>query len=165
MSQRAICAALLALVVTGTASAAGVTGMKQGAGGSAVQGAAGTSGSTGGDGLERCDRPLGAMAVVEPQDYVMASLSRYSLGSPTSIIRMMIQQSNCFIVVERGMGMQNMMQERALMESGELRGGSNYGGGQMVAADFVLTPNIVFSDNDAGGVGGAIGGLFAARAG
>jgi len=160
VSQRAICAALLALVVTGTASAAGVTGMKQGAGGSAVQGAAGTSGSTGGDGLERCDRPLGAMAVVEPQDYVMASLSRYSLGSPTSIIRMMIQQSNCFIVVERGMGMQNMMQERALMESGELRGGSNYGGGQMVAADFVLTPNIVFSDNDAGGVGGAIGGLF-----
>ena len=27
---------------------------------------------------------------------------------------MMIQQSNCFIVVERGAGMQNMMQERQL---------------------------------------------------
>jgi curli biogenesis system outer membrane secretion channel CsgG len=27
---------------------------------------------------------------------------------------MMIQQSNCFIVVERGTGMQNVMQERQL---------------------------------------------------
>jgi curli biogenesis system outer membrane secretion channel CsgG len=159
MKLRYSCAALLALLMlSATAHAAGITGMKKGEGGSEVQGAAGTSGSTGGDGLERCDRPLGAMAVVEPQDYIMASLSQYSLGSPTGIIRMMIQQSNCFIVVERGMGMQNMMQERALMDSGELRQGSNYGGGQMVAADFVLTPSVVFSDDNAGGVGGAVGG-------
>ena len=73
---------------------------------------------------------------------------------------MMIQQSNCFIVVERGQGMANIQQERALMESGELRSGSNMGGGQMVAADFVLTPSVVFSDSDAGGVGGAIGGAI-----
>jgi len=155
-----VTAAVTLLLAAGTASAAGVTDMKQGSGGSAVQGAAGTSSTTGAEGLERCSQPLGAMAVVEPQDYVMAALSKYSLGSPTSIIRMMIQQSNCFIVVERGMGMQNMMQERALMNSGELRQSSNYGGGQMVAADFVLTPNVVFSDNDAGGIGGAVGGLF-----
>ena len=94
----------------------------------------------------------------------MAALSRYNLQSPVGIIRMMIQQSNCFIVVERGQGMQNMMQERALMDSGELRQNSNIGGGQMVAADFILTPAVVFSDNNAGGVGGgvggAIGGLF-----
>lgn len=142
--------------------------MKQGAGGSAVQGAAGTSGSTGADDLERCDQPMAALAVVEPQDYVMSALSQYQLGSPVGIIRMMVQQSNCFIVVERGMGLGNMMQERELMESGELRGGSNMGGGQMVAADFVLTPSVVFSDGDAGGIGGAlggaVGGLFGKRA-
>jgi hypothetical protein len=34
------------------------------------------------------------------------------------------------------------------------------GGGQMVSADFVLTPAVVFSEDDAGGVGGALGGLF-----
>ena len=69
---------------------------------------------------------------------------------------MMIQQSNCFIVVERGVGMQNMMQERELPSAGEARTGSNMGGGQMVAADFILTPSVVFSENNAGGVGGAV---------
>src|SRR5574339_135834 len=38
------------------------------------------------------------------------------------------------------------------------------GGGQMVAADFVLTPNVVFSENNAGGVGGAVGGIFGHKA-
>jgi hypothetical protein len=50
--------------------------------------------------------------------------------------------------------MQNMMQERALAKSGELRQDSNVGGGQMVTADYVLTPAVVFSENNAGGVGG-----------
>jgi hypothetical protein len=90
----------------------------------------------------------------------MSALSRYNLQSPVGLIRMMIQQSNCFIVVERGQGMQNMMQERALAGGGELRGGSNVGGGQMVAADFILTPAVVFSENNAGGVGAGLGGLF-----
>src|SRR5690606_35065369 len=147
-----VAAALLSLCT-------GALAQTQGAGGSQVQGSAGPGGSQGDDGLEHCDRPMGAMAVVEPQNHVSQALSRYGLGSPTSLIRMMIQQSNCFIVVERGMGMQNMMQERALAESGELRQGSNMGGGQMVGADFVLTPAVVFSENNAGGVGGALGGL------
>lgn len=133
----------------------------QGAGGSAVQGGAGTSGATADStGLAHCDKPMGALAVVEPQDQVMAALSSYSLQSPTGIIRMMVQQSNCFIVVERGQAMQNMMQERALMDSGQLRDNSNIGGGQMVVADFILTPAVVFSDNNAGGMGGALGGAL-----
>lgn len=139
--------------------------MKKGSGGSEVQGSAGPSGSQGDAGQEHCDKPMGAMAVVEPQDYVSQSLSRYGLQSPTGLIRMMIQQSNCFLVVERGIGMQNMMQERALSESGELRQNSNMGGGQMVSADFVLTPAVVFSENDSGGVGGALGGLIGGNKG
>jgi curli biogenesis system outer membrane secretion channel CsgG len=67
---------------------------------------------------------------------------------------MMIQQSNCFIVVERGAGMRNVMQERQLAGSGEMRDGSNMGQGQMVAADFVMTPAVVFSEGNAGGIGG-----------
>lgn len=158
-------AVVLATTLCGVALA-GPTDMKKGEGGSDVQGAAGTQGAVGAAGdLERCDKPMGAMAVVEPQDYVMAALSRYSLGSPVGLIRMMIQQSNCFVVVERGMGMQNMMQERALAESGQVRQNSNMGGGQMVAADFVLTPAVVFSEKNSGGFGGAIGGLLGGRSG
>ena len=123
--------------------------MKKGEGGSEVQGSTGPGGSQGDSGLEHCDKPMGALAVVEPQDYVAQSLLHYGLESPTGLIRMMVQQSNCFVVVERGMGMQNMMQERALAESGELRQGANMGGGQMVGADFVLTPAVVFKENDA----------------
>ena len=141
-------------------AAEGPLAQQKGQGGSEVQGSAGPGGSQGDNGLEHCDKPMGAMAVVEPQDYVMQSLSQYGLQSPTGLIRMMVQQSNCFVVVERGIGMQNMMQERALHESGELRSGSNMGGGQMVGADFVLTPQVVFSENDAGGAAGALGGLL-----
>jgi hypothetical protein len=141
----------------------GVTGYKQGKGASPVQGAAGTSGSASDNGIQKCDKPMGAMAVVEPQDYVMASLSQYGLQSPVGLIRLMIQQSNCFLVVERGQGMQNVMQERELAKSGELRQGSNMGGGQMVSADFVLTPAVVFSEGNAGGIGGALGGVLGRR--
>lgn len=158
-------AVLAALSLASAQAAEGPLATKKGSGGSEVQGSAGPGGSQGDNGNEKCDKPMGAMAVVEPQDYVSQSLSRYGLQSPTGIIRMMIQQSNCFIVVERGMGMQNMMQERALAESGELRQGSNMGGGQMVSADFVLTPNIVFQENNAGGVGGALGGILGGSTG
>jgi hypothetical protein len=92
------------------------------------------------------------------------ALARYRLQSPVPLIRMMIQQSNCFIVVERGQGLRNMEQERVLASNGQARSGSNIGGGQMVAADFVLTPGVVFSENNAGGVGGAVAGLFGSKA-
>jgi curli biogenesis system outer membrane secretion channel CsgG len=163
--RAAVVAALSLLCLPLAAGAQGLLGQRKGEGGSEIQGSAGPGGSQGANGLEHCDRPMGALAVVEPQDYVSQSLSRYGLQSPTGLIRMMVQQSNCFIVVERGIGMQNMMQERALQESGELRQGSNMGGGQMVSADFVLTPAVVFSENDSGGVGGALGGLIGGNKG
>lgn len=159
-------AAAFALVPALAIAQGGLTKEKQGQGGSIVKGSAGTDGSKGDSGLEHCDKPMGAMAVVEPQSEYMMALSRYNLQSPVSLIRMMIQQSNCFIVVERGQGLRNMEQERALAEGGQTRSGSNIGGGQMVAADFILTPAVVFSENNAGGVGGGIaGGLLGRRAG
>ena len=152
--------ALTVAYATSAFAQGGLTKEKQGQGGSAVKGAAGTNGSVGDNGLEHCDRPMGAMAVVEPQSEYMMALSRYNLQSPVSLIRMMIQQSNCFIVVERGQGLRNMEQERALAGGGQTRAGSNMGGGQMVAADFIMTPAVVFSEGNAGGVGGAVGGLL-----
>src|SRR5689334_2312475 len=133
-------------------------------GGSKVQGAAGTSGGAGDKGLEHCAKPMAAVAVSEPQSHILSSLSGYGLSSAVPLIRLMIQQSNCFLVVERGVAMQNMMQERSLAQGGEMRQGANMGGGQMVPADFLLTPNVVFAENNAGGVGGAVGGLLGRRA-
>jgi len=82
------------------------------------------------------------------------------LGSTVPVLRMMVQQSNCFVVVERGRAMNNMMQERELMQSGEMRSGSNFGKGQMVAADYTMNPSIQFAAKGTGGLGAAIGGLF-----
>ena len=114
--------------------------------------------------VEHCSKKLGVLAVAEPQQG-WAYLSQYQLGSPAALLRMMVQNSGCFDVVERGVGMQNLKEERALAEGGELRGESNVGKGQMQAADFVMTPNIQVSSSDTGGVGGAIGGALLGRFG
>jgi len=112
--------------------------------------------------LEKCDGPKGTIAVAEPQSHVIMALSRYNLPPPTSLLRQYIQNSNCFQVVERGRAMRNIQQERNLSESGMLQQDSNMGGGQMVTADFVMTPDVIFKDSNAGGagVGAAVGSLF-----
>lgn len=132
---------------------------------SAQSGSAGGANSQGANGLEYCSDALGTVAVVEDQrehwwsDYYR----RYPrLGSTIPVLRLMIQQSNCFVVVERGKAMNNMMGERALAQSGELRNGSNFGKGQMVAADFTLSPSIQFSEKT-GGLGAALGGLLGSK--
>jgi len=121
--------------------------------------------------LERCDQSLGTLGVVEDQSAAWYSQLRgYKLGSTVPVIRMMIQQSNCFVIVERGGAMHNMRTERELEKSGEMRGGSNFGQGQMVAADYTMSPSIQFSQNTGGGRAGLIGfipgaGVLAAVAG
>jgi curli biogenesis system outer membrane secretion channel CsgG len=122
------------------------------AGGAATEGASSQ--------LEHCDESLGTMAVVEDQTAPWyGGLAQYKLGSTVPVLRLLIQQSNCFVVVERGRAMSNMMQERALEQSGETREGSNFGKGQMVAADYTMSPSINFSQKGTGGVGGALGGF------
>jgi curli biogenesis system outer membrane secretion channel CsgG len=111
--------------------------------------------------LERCDKPLGTMAVVEDTNapwyhYLTRQLQ---LPATTPVLRLLVQQSNCFVVVDRGRAMQQMAGERALESSGELRQGSQFGKGQMVAADYAMTPSITFSSNDTGGVGGGVGAI------
>ena len=65
-------------------------------------------------------------------------------------------------------GLEGLLDPRPvdLAGGGELRSSSNMGGGQMVAADFIMTPSVVFSEGNAGGVGGAaVGRLFGGVAG
>jgi curli biogenesis system outer membrane secretion channel CsgG len=105
--------------------------------------------------IEKCSHRLGVLAVTEPNGG-WGYLSSYQLGSPAQLIRMMVQDSGCFDVVERGMAMQNIREERSLAEAGEMRGESNIGKGQMQAADFVMTPAVQIAANNTGGVGAAL---------
>jgi hypothetical protein len=113
--------------------------------------------------VEKCERSLGTIAVSENQGASQSQLQSYGLGSPVSLLRIMIQQSGCFTVVERGVAMQNLQQERALAANGETLGGSNVGKGQLQAADFVMTPAVQFTAGNTGGVNAALsnyGGRF-----
>lgn len=147
------------------AALAACSSTQLGSGGSAVQGSAGTAGNAQGQELaiRTCEEPLGTMALVERQDTY--ALAQYGLESPVPMLRLMAAQSGCFAVVERGQALSRMQQERDLASSGMLQGGSNVGGGQMVAADYLLTPFVTFSEDDAGGIGGALGGLLGSSLG
>ncbi|NKI94754.1 CsgG/HfaB family protein [Rhizobacter sp. SG703] len=108
--------------------------------------------------LEKCSESLGTLAVQEdttaPWYY---QLRQHQLGSTIPVLRLMVQQSNCFVIVERGGAMNNMMKERSLEQSGEMRANSNFGKGQMVSADYTMSPAIQFSGKTGGG-GGFLGG-------
>lgn len=111
--------------------------------------------------LERCSSSLGTIAVVEDTNASWYGIltGQMRLGSTAPVLKLLIQQSNCFVVVDRGRAMNNMMGERALEQTGELRKGSKFGKGQMVAADYSMSPSITFSNNNAGGMGGGLAGF------
>lgn len=108
--------------------------------------------------IPQCTRNLGTLAIVEPDTKWWRELS---LGSPESILRVFVQRSGCFTLVNRGRSLQNRAMERALADNGELQAGSNIGRGQVRAADYFLQPDIVSTNNNSGGggFGGVLGGI------
>ena len=119
--------------------------------------------------LTKCIKPIATVSLIEDD----AARQRYSYvltqselpPSPLPLLRLMFQQSNCFQIVDRNRGMQAIFQEQQLAEQGMLREDSNRDRGQMVSADYTITPNIVFSEDDAGGGVGAAGALLPGIAG
>ncbi len=141
--------ATLSAIAVLTASAAMATGPSSGR----------QAQSRGQQDIPHCTRNLGTVAIVEPDRQWWRELN---LGSPEAILKVFIQQSGCFTMVNRGRAMQNRNMERAMADNGELQGGSNLGKGQVKAADYFLQPDIVTSNSHSGGnaVGGALGGLL-----
>ena len=130
--------------------------------------AAGSTTAGSSSALERCAAPLGTISLIENVNAGWYTILRneYRLPPTANLLRLLIQQSNCFVVVERGAaGMAAMSRERALQDSGEMRKGSNFGKGQMVSSDFGLSPEVIFSEGNTGGIGGALGGLIGGGAG
>lgn len=114
--------------------------------------------------IPRCASKLGTLAVVEPERHWW---TEYGLGSPEALLKLYVNRSGCFGLVDRGKGLSAAQTERALGSSGDLRQGSNVGKGQIKAADYVLVPDLVSQNRDASGnaIGGILGGLIGGKAG
>jgi curli biogenesis system outer membrane secretion channel CsgG len=106
-----------------------------------------------------CTHRIGTLAIVPPDQEWWRE---YNLGSPEAIIKVFVQQSGCFTLVNRDRSMASRNMERALADSGELQRGSNMGKGQVKAADYFLQPDIVSANKNSGGggAGAAVGGLL-----
>jgi len=134
-----------------------------GGGSTMVTGSGGAAGAQGqNQELFRCARPVGTAALLEPEYPIHAD---FGLTSPVPLVRLLMTQSNCFQVVERGAASGALQRERELAAGGQLQRGSAMGGGQMAAADYIITPSIIHSDSNAGGAFGGLGGLLPGRIG
>lgn len=111
--------------------------------------------------LPVCVKPIGSIALAQPEN-VQPWWTEMGLSSPESLIRVYVQKSKCFKLVNRSnRGMAAMQQERSLSAAGETRRGGTIGKGQMVEADFTLIPDIVSQNGNKGGLNiGAIAGAF-----
>ena len=139
--------------------------ISSGTGGTAAMGSAGGGTSVGANAsLERCKKTLGTLAV----DDGRAADWHGRFGSTTNVttieplIRLAVQQSNCFIITSIG----NLRTDSRLSRvtdiqrnSGEYRAGSKQQKGQRVAADYYMEPQIIIDNASTGQVGGVIGGL------
>jgi curli biogenesis system outer membrane secretion channel CsgG len=110
--------------------------------------------------IPRCGHKIGTLAIVEPDNQWWRELN---LGSPEAILRVFVQQSGCFTLVNRGRSMQSRAMEKALAEDGELQRGSQVEKKhQVIAAQYFMEPNIVSTNKNSGGggAGAAVGGLL-----
>lgn len=110
------------------------------------------------DSMHHCTAPLGTIAIEEDQGANWFSIltGQYQLGSTVPVLKMLVQQSNCFVVVDRGRALGQALQERALGDAGEMRKSNRIKKGQMVGADYTMTPSITFSNQNAGSLGGVL---------
>jgi Curli production assembly/transport component CsgG len=111
-----------------------------------------------------CSHKIGSLAVHEPDNHWWEGLG---LASPEAVIKVLVMKSQCFTLLDRGRGFEAAQQERALASGGDLRPGSNIGRGQVMAADYVLVPDLVSKNSNAGNtnIGGLLGGFVGGGAG
>lgn len=115
--------------------------------------------------VPRCTRKLGTISVVDGDD--PRPWTQYSLAPPQKLLKVLIQRSGCFNLVDRGSGLQAAERERAIGGNLGHQRGANVGQGQIKAADYVLVAEIQGANSNVsgGGAGGLIGGLVGGRLG
>jgi len=142
------CAVVSIGILSGCAGPGGLSSVAAGGtdANTLVSGSAGQSGSQGTPQLHHCAKPISTAALAEDTNTNMLLVQHGLPSSPLPLLRLMMQQSNCFQVVDRGAGLRAMQAEQAM--SGTKR--------NLVAASYTITPNVVFSENNAGGVGAGL---------
>lgn len=114
--------------------------------------------------VPRCARKLGTVSVMDGDD--PSGWTQFQLSGPQKLIKVLVQRSGCFNLVDRGSGLSAAQRERDIGSGLGLQRGANVGQGQIKAADYVLVAEVQASNRNSGGsaVGGAIGGLLGGRA-
>jgi hypothetical protein len=135
----------------------------------AASGSAGGSTSVGANAsLQRCDSPLGTLAVDDGRgkEWYGSFGRETQVTSIEPLIRLAVQQSNCFVITSIG----NNRTESKISSitdkqrnSGEFRAGSKQQKGQRVAADYYLEPAVIIDNESTGQLAGALGGLLGSR--
>ena len=115
--------------------------------------------------VPKCTRKLGTISVADGDD--PSGWTQFSLAPPSKLLKVMIQRSGCFNLVDRGTGLNAAERERAIGGNLGLQRGSNVGQGQIKAADYVLVAEIQGANANASGsaIGAAAGGLIGGRLG
>ena len=117
-----------------------------------VQGSAGPNGATSAsDQLKTCSEPVAVVALMEnPRGYV--GIGRGGLpDSPLPLVRVIMQQSGCFRIVDRYTGLNATVKEQELKEAGVLRADdTTVQRGRGIVAQYTLIPSLTFSEQDAG---------------
>lgn len=148
--------AVLSLVLV----ACGKQGVELGEGGSVVRGSAGPAGANNAASeLKSCDQPVAVVSLMEnPRGYV--GIGRGGLpDSPLPLVRVLMQQSGCFRIVDRHSGLNATVKEQELKEGGILRqDDTTVKKGRGIVAQYTLVPSLTFSEQDAGR---QIGGILA----
>ncbi|MES2137143.1 MAG: SH3 domain-containing protein [Pseudomonadota bacterium] len=111
------------------------------------------------DDVPHCLRKLGTVSVMDGDD--PSGWTQFQLTGPQKLIKVLVQRSDCFNLVDRGSGLSAAQRERDVGAGLGMQRGSNVGQGQIKAADYVLVAEVQAADRDSGGSAvGAAGGLF-----
>ena len=110
--------------------------------------------------VPRCARKLGTVSVMDGDD--PSGWTQFQLSGPQKLLKVLVQRSGCFNLVDRGSGLSAAQRERDISGDLGMQRGSNVGQGQIKAADYVLVAEVQAADRDSGGsaIGAAAGGLI-----
>ncbi|HEY0411519.1 MAG TPA: CsgG/HfaB family protein [Allosphingosinicella sp.] len=118
--------------------------------------------------VPRCARKLGTVSIANGDD--PSGWTQNSLAPPEKLLRVLVQRSGCFNIVDRGTGLNAAARERDIGAGLGLQRRSNVGQGQIKAADYVLVAEIQSANSNVSGsgaagvagavLGGPVGGLL-----
>ncbi|MES2058094.1 MAG: CsgG/HfaB family protein [Pseudomonadota bacterium] len=118
--------------------------------------------------VPRCPRKHGTVSIADGDD--PSGWTQNNLAPPQKLLRVLVQRSGCFNIVDRGTGLKAAQSERNIGSDLGLQRRSNVGQGQIKAADYVLVAEIQGANGNVSGngvagaagaiLGGPIGGLL-----